>query len=69
MKTLYFITGPSLCQRHDASALKGHVCVDCLLESICGHEIRSMKEIMATNPIRTLDRSDGSKSLAILAYD
>jgi len=50
MKTLYFITGPSLCQRHDASALKGHVCVDCLLESICGHEIRSMKEIMAGVP-------------------
>jgi len=50
MKTLYFITGPSLCQRHDASALEGHVCVDCLLESICGHEIRSMKEIMAVSP-------------------
>lgn len=51
MKTIYFVTGPPVCQRHDPESIVGHICRDCLLEIVTKKEIRSLKSIMTEGPI------------------
>jgi hypothetical protein len=35
-----------MCTNHDPSAVRDHICCDCIIEILYNHEIRSIKQIM-----------------------
>ena len=36
---------------HDLAALQDHLCADCIIEQMYGHEIRSVRSIMRDGPL------------------